>query len=285
MWLAFFLFLGASSVLGQERAFDVASVKAGVERGRPNSNIPMGAGDAFTPTGGYFSATNFPLVSYIAFAYKVSGVQAQSIQRQLPEWALREPFDIQARVDGNPTKDEFRLLMRRLLAQRFKLEIHSETKDVPIAALVVAKEGKLGPQLRAHPADEECPLNAPPGATTEDGRFPMLCGGLVQMQPSVPRRLKFGGRNITLDFIASALSAGASSGRPLVDRTGLAGRFDFSLEFVMEMNGPAKTSGEEEQPGPSFESALREQLGLKVESQTGPVSLFVIDHVEKPSAN
>ena len=271
-------------------AFDVASVKPS-DRGKPanqaNSNFPLGPGDAYTPNGGYFTATNFPLLTYIAFAYKLVGNQLQTLAAQVPAWVLEERFDIQARVKGNPGKDQMRLMMRSLLADRFKLAMHEETRPVSVAALVLAKEGKLGPQIQPHPADSPCPTDADPSLASSDPRFPLLCGGLLQMPPSVAGRLRFGGRNITIEFIAKSLSAGTSSGRPMLDRTGLTGTFDFSLEWTPEIRGPVKPGVEAQldPSGPTFEQALRDQLGLKLESQKVSLPVFVLDHVEHPSEN
>jgi uncharacterized protein (TIGR03435 family) len=128
-----------------QKAFDVASVKANkTPNPRQTTNVPLGPGDAYTPTGGYFSATGVPLLTYIAFAYKIQGNQIPALQSQLPEWAVTDRFDIQARVEGNPGKDQMRLLMQTLLADRFKLAIHRDTSEASVAALVVAKEGKVG---------------------------------------------------------------------------------------------------------------------------------------------
>lgn len=118
--------------------FDAASVKqnAPSEPGVPvdqHSNVPLGPGNVYTPTGGLFSATNFPLLTYINFAYKVSDKQLQSIQAQVPEWARNERYTIQARTDKQDiTKDQIRLMLRSLLADRFKLAVHYETRQVPI---------------------------------------------------------------------------------------------------------------------------------------------------------
>ncbi len=268
-------------------AFDVASVKPNKSSDRPNSNFPLGPGDAYTPNGGFFSATGFPLITYIAFAYKLTGPQGQGILDRAPGWVVEERFDIQAKVAGNPGKEQMRLLMRSLLADRFKLAMHEDSRQVPVAALVVAKEKKLGPQIQRHPADSPCPLDAPPAGISPDPRFPLLCGGLLQMQPSVPGRLRFAGRNVTLEFIAKNLSAGNNSGRPMVDRTGLSGAFDFNLEWTPETRGPAPPGAEAQfdQSGPTFEEALRDQLGLKLESQKGAISVWVLDHAERPSGN
>ncbi|HXS98367.1 MAG TPA: TIGR03435 family protein [Candidatus Limnocylindrales bacterium] len=263
-------------------AFEVASVKASVANSRSNTNIPLGPGDAFAATGGSFSATGFPLEAYIVFAYKLSGNQVQALRAQLPGWTATDPYDILAKAAGNPTKDEYRMMLRALLAERFQLAMHEETREVPVAAMVMAKEGKLGPQLRAHTDNEPCPLDAAPGAMTPDGRFPLLCGGLVQLQPSVRGRLRFGGRNITIEFIGRALSAGTASGRPLVDETGLSGKFDFSVEFTQEGRSPVN---EADAAAPTLEDALRDQLGFKLVSRKAPQTVLVVNHVARPTEN
>jgi uncharacterized protein (TIGR03435 family) len=266
---------------GAVPAFDVASVKPNRSTDRATFNFPLGPGDLYTPNGGYFSATNVSLAMYVSFAYKLMGNQLRDLLDQSPPWIEAERFDIQARVKGNPSKDQMRLMMRSLLADRFKLAVHEEDRQVAVAALVVAKGGKLGPQIQPHPSGSPCPTDPDPFGTNSDARFPLPCGGLVQMS-SAPGRLRFGARNVTMDFIANQLSAYAGLGRPLVDRTGLSGAFDFNLEWTPATHGPDEQVDE---AGPTFGEALGDQLGLKLESQKGSLSVLVIDHVERPSKN
>jgi uncharacterized protein (TIGR03435 family) len=160
-------------VMGAKLEFDVASIKPSKAGGTPNSNFPLGPGDVCVPNGGFFSATDFPLTTYISFAYKIPGDQAQYLLPQLPGWVMTERFDIQARAGGNPTKDQMRLMTRSLLSDRFALGIHNETRQVPVLGLVLAKSGVTGPQLRAHPVDSSCPTVASPSATV-----PTLADGL-----------------------------------------------------------------------------------------------------------
>ena len=279
-------------------AFEVASVKPSKAGERPYSNFPLGPGDVYVPNGGYFSATNMPLIIYISFAYKIKGNQMQYLLPQLPGWVTADRFDIQARANGNPGKDQMRLMMRTLLADRFKLAIHNETRQVPLFALVLLKPGATGHQLHPHAGDSACPTTAPPPSApgsaqtpspslTVAGGFPALCGGIVQMPPVVPGRMRVGARNVTIGFIADSLSAAADLGRPMLDQTRLSGTFDFILEWTREVHDPLPP-GADVQPepaGPDFQAALREQLGLKLESQKGPVDILVVDHVEHPSEN
>ena len=125
---------------GGKMAFEVASVKPA--KGFRPPNFPLDSGDAKTP-GGRFSVT-FPLVSYVAFAYKLMPAQ---ISTQLPKSFPMDSFDIEARAPGNPTKDQMRLMMQSLLADRFKLRIHFETHEGPVYALTLVRPGHTGPKL------------------------------------------------------------------------------------------------------------------------------------------
>lgn len=276
--------------------FDVASVKPGKPGGTPNSNFPLGPGDAYTPNGSFFSATSFSLISYIAFAYKLLGNDAQYLMRQAPGWLMTDRFDIQARASGSPTKDQMRIMLQSLLADRFKLVVHYETRQVPVFALVLVKPGKTGPQFRPHPDDSSCSTIAPapsdPASSaayqqTVDAGFPSLCGGIFGTRASAAGRLRQGARNIPLELIANWMSTVGDLGRPVIDLTGLSGTFDFSMEWTPEIKAPLPP-GVDFQPdpsGPTFREAMNEQLGLKLASQDSPITILVVDHAEHPSEN
>jgi uncharacterized protein (TIGR03435 family) len=281
--------LFVSQLDAQTLAFDVASVRQSKSDAPPSSNFPLGPGDVYTPNGGYFTAANWPLFIYIAFAWKIQGNQAEALRNQLPKWVVEDRFDIQARAEGNPTKDEMRLMMRSLLADRFKLAIHSETREVPVFGLVLAKAGRPGPQLRQHIEDAPCstePAKPSPRLDIEGG-FPALCGGILGLPPKEPGHIRLGARNAKMSLIAEGLGVMGRLGRPVVDRTGLTGAFDFVIEFTPEFPNATPQVNNPEPAAPSlpFLDALREQLGLKVESQKGSVDVLVADHVERPSEN
>ncbi len=269
--------------------FDVASVKPNKSNEPPYSNFPLGPGDVYVRNGGYFSATNLPLVTYIVFAYKIMGNMAQYLIPQLPDWTKTEKFDIQARAEGDPGKDQMRMMMRSLLADRFKMAVHYENRELPVFAFVLVKSGKTGPQLQPHPAEAPCPTE--PASTSTPAILngtPQFCNGIYPLPPSMPGRLHFGARNVTVGFIADTFSAGANLGRPMVDQTGLTGKFDFSLEWALDVRGtniPAGTDSQPDPTAPTFEEALRDQLGIKLQSTKASVSVLVIDHVERPSEN
>jgi uncharacterized protein (TIGR03435 family) len=138
---------------GGKLSFEVASVRQNKTNDKPSMNVDPTTFESFSPTGGLYSARNIVLVQYIAFAYKLNNKQLQSVVSQVP-WTMTTRFDIEARGEGNPTKDQYRLMMQSLLAERFKLTVHFETRQVPVYGLVLAKPEKLGPQLRVHQPDD-----------------------------------------------------------------------------------------------------------------------------------
>lgn len=272
-------------------AFEVASIRPNKSTARPSSNIPMGPGRIYTPHGGIFSATNVSLIEYIGFAYNMTESQTDYLAQHVPDWVTTEGFDISARAEGKPSKDQLRLMMQSLLADRFKLAIHKEDRQVPVLALVLAKPGTTGPHLSPHSSDPPCPNRAPPAEAQEtvSGGFPVACNGVVLLPPSVPGRMRVGARNVTLSFFADSMSESPSAdlGRPLIDRTGLTGPVDLTLEWTPALQRPLPPdeSFRPDPTGPTFQEALRDQLGLRLESQKGTIGVFVIDHVEHPTEN
>jgi uncharacterized protein (TIGR03435 family) len=276
----------SSALFAQVRplAFDVTSVKPNNSSDEPHSNFPLNSGDFYTPNGGLLSAVNFPLIS---FAYKLQGNQGLALVSQMPNWVLTEKFDIQARTQGNPTKDQMRMMMRSLLADRFKFAVHTETRETPVLAYTLVKPGETGPQLQAHPKDAPCETNvAPPSPDIPNafeqivkGGYPALCNGILGIPASVPGRSRLGGRNVTIGFMADLFNQRVNLGRPMIDETGLTGTFDFLIEFTPESRAQADPDG------PTFDQALRDQLGLKMESRKRSMEMLVLDHIERPSSN
>jgi uncharacterized protein (TIGR03435 family) len=284
--------LGQSQTPAEARmAFDVASVRQSKPGTFTPPSFPLDAGDAYVLTGGRFSA-DFPLATYIAFAYKLSLTQEQrqSMLARLPKWAATDRFDIQARAEGNPTKDQMRLMMQSLLADRFKLAVHFETREVPVLALSLVKSGKTGPKLRPHsegpPCDSPSPVHGPVSPSKTSDAFPPRCD--VYMLESKPNHMnQAGSRNTTMDLLAASFPSLAALGRPVVNQTGLTGRFDFTIEWTPESNTPEppNADGQTDLQGPTFLDAVQEQLGLKLESTRASIRILIIDHVERPSEN
>jgi uncharacterized protein (TIGR03435 family) len=144
----------------------------------------------------------FPLINYIAFAYKMNPRPLAEMQHRLPEWVTSERFDIQAKTNKkDATKDEVRLMMRALLPERFKLVVHDETRQVPVFALMLAKPGQTGPELQVHPADSPCSTDT--SAQPENAKIQIPCGGNFGIPPDGPGQRKMAGRNITLETLIS----------------------------------------------------------------------------------
>ena len=271
---------------GGTKGFEITSVKQDKsgENDDQQSNFPLGPGDVYVPNGGVFSVQNMPVIRLIAFAYKITNSQWSSLDSQLPDWAHTDRYDIEARSDDrNATKDQMRLMVQSLLADRFHLAIHTETRTVPAFALVLAKPGKTGPQLQPHPTDDPCSTGP---TSLEDGVFP--CRGIAIMETHMPGDLRGGAHDVTMDQIASFLSdRGDGIDRPVLDRTGLSGRFDFTLEWATDRggSGPGTADLQAGPQAPGIFQAVKEQMGLKLEPVKGPVDTLIIDHVERPSAN
>ncbi|HEY6346040.1 MAG TPA: M56 family metallopeptidase [Bryobacteraceae bacterium] len=279
------------AVAGGKMTFEEASVR----RSRPPSpsapglwlpSFPLNSGDAYVP-GGRFSA-NFPLSVYIDFAYKMQPTRAQydSMFGLWPKWVTTQPFEIQATTGGNPTKDQMRVMMQSLLADRFGLAVHYETSVVPVFALTLKEPGKLGPNLRLHNDNLPCDDtrlrgDRPPVPTGDTNDF--SCGGFGMWNAGFKTRV--GARNATMAAFAATLSNYPDISRPVIDQTGLSGRFDVQVQWEFESVVVAPNRAEPDLPGPLFLDALREQLGLNLESTHAAVQTLIIDHVERPVEN
>lgn len=315
LWFAMLSGGYSQSPQAAKLGFDVASVRQNKSDDKPSSTFSLdngnvystvNKGDVFSPRGSYFAATNQPLWHYISFAYNLSGTEELALRfsyfaglsSKAPTWVTggfdvsADRFDIRARSDGRPTKDQMRLMMQALLADRFKLMVHRETRQAPIFALVLTKPGQRGPELVPHPAADACAVE--PTAEADDSasnvlplrsalrELPRVCGVIAHLPTNATGHIRFGGRRVALSLLASSLptmTGMAMIPRPVIDETGLNGTFDFTLDWVPEFNAPPETSG------PNFREALKEQLGLKLEPRQGPVDILVIDRVEHPSAN
>ena len=279
-------------VIAQEPQFEVASIK-------PNKSGDGRVMIGVQP-GGRFTATNVTLRMLIRNAYQLQDFQITGG----PSWLTEDRYDIVAKAEGDAVGDSFRaeqsgqpsrgqLMMRALLAERFKLVVHDETKEMPIYALVVARsDGRLGPQLKKSEVDCAAVTAAgrgrgrgpmPPPGPPQPGGPPPQCGIRIGMG-----NMAVGGSPLTQ--VASSLAMFA--GRIVVDKTGLIGAYDFTLTWTpdqMANRPPGAPPGPDAAPvdpnGPSLFTAVQEQLGLKLESQRGPVAVLVIDRAEHPTEN
>ena len=269
--------------------FDVASIKpaAPQEAGRVMMRQRGGPG---SPDPTQYSVENFPLSRVIQQAYGV-----QSYQISGPSWIDSERYDIVAKVPAGTTREQFQLMLQNLLAERFKLVVHKETKELPTYALVVAKGG---PKMKESPKEDPNAANAAPPPQPQvgrDGRPQMARGGRGMMVMMGPKGLHAEAARSGMPQLADFLSN--QLGRPVVDETHLTALYDYSLDFSPEglatmkgmpmMAPPPGAGGAEGGPegGGSIFSAVQD-LGLKLESRKAPIDLIVIDSGNKtPTEN
>jgi len=257
-------------------AFEVASVK-------PNKTGDGRVMVGMAP-GGRFTATNVPVRLLLRQAYDVQDFQIVGA----PDWLNTDRFDISAKApeDGNFTGEQMRPMLRSLLEERFKVKVHAETREMAIYSLVKARsDGKLGSALT--PAAVDCRAargrrgGGPPPPLTP-GQRPE-CGMMIGIG-----RMNAGG--MPMSELARTLSQ--QVGRVVLDKTGLTGGYDFELNYAPEsrtvVGAPPQLNGAEvavDPNAPTLFTALQEQLGLKLESERGPVDVVVIDNIAQPMAD
>jgi uncharacterized protein (TIGR03435 family) len=260
--------IAVAALSAQEAAprpkFEVATIKR-------NVTVDAGGGGGLRPNGSY-RLVNVDVRTMIRIAYRSD--RSQLFPSQIigaPAWTS-ETYDITAKAGDDlslKTQAEILraqpLLLQSLLEDRFKLKVHRETRQLPMYALVLArKDGTLGPQLRLSRLDcsvdfSKCSINFVPG------RFSSGSTPIVSL----------------VTYLASAAVQSV-----VVDRTGLEGRYELNLEWTPDRT-PLPLNGDAPPPPsldkPSIFTALQEQLGLKLESERGPVDVVVIDHIERPT--
>ena len=220
-----------------------------------------------TETG--LKATNVSLINLLRNAYDTSQM-TQDLITGLPAWALKSRFDLEARVgDADVSQLEAlscaqkREMLRQVLVQRFKLAAHREMKEGAVYALAIGSKGpKLAPS-RVYKADEE----------HEPGHVMMNKGSIDAVEG---------------DMSTLAMMLTGEVSRPVYNKTGLTGKYDFKLLWTpaaMEDQAAAKAESTGVEAPPPLLTALQEQLGLRLETERGPVETLVIDHVEMPTAN
>jgi bla regulator protein BlaR1 len=200
------------------------------------------------------------------------------MKARLPKWVFSDRYAIEAKAAGLPTKDQMRLMMQSLLAERFQLAVHFETPETAVFVLTLVKPAKLGPNL--HPHSEGPPCDNSPATV-----FPPEC--YAQTLMTKDGKSRGGSRATTMDQLAEAIPAMGRLDRPVVDQTGIGGEIDYEIEWVRDANPTERPSAtlSPADPGPTFLEALREQLGLKLEPAKLPLRVLVIDHGERPSEN
>ncbi len=230
--------------------FEVASIKPS-DPNRPDTGLHR--------SNAKFAATNHTLKRLIAFAYDVELFQISGG----PAWVNSEGYDVTAKTPDDVAHhkglDDDKVMVQALLSDRFKLTLHNESRELPIYALVIGKNGSK--------LEIAKPQN---GSSDVRGRG----------------RTQFIFTNVPLSSLVHVLSQ--RLGRPVVDRTGLTAHYDFKLEWSPDQTSSDSRDSVSSAPdpaGPTLFTAIQEQLGLRLEAQKGPVQIFVIDHVERPSEN
>jgi uncharacterized protein (TIGR03435 family) len=264
---------------GTKLAFEVASVKQNVSG---ESRVSMR-----TQPGGRLIVTNVLVRNLIATAFAMADPQPLIRSRILggPDWIDSERYDINAKatIEFKPSPDgpapELLLMIRSLVEERFKLKTHLETRELPVYELVLARaDRRLGPEMRKPAADCDAAIATGIRPPRQPGEPPPcgLMGG--------PSRTIAGGA--TMQQLAANLSNREE--RLVIDKTGLAGRFAFTLAWTpdrMPTADPPPGIPPIDPNGPSLFTALQEQLGLKLEPAKGPVEVLVIDRVEHPTSD
>ena len=266
--------------------FEVATIR---QNTGPAVGGPIGGGIGFRP--GRFSAENITLQQILTYAYEL---QASEIFGG-PDWVRSDRFDIAATMPPSPTglddlnaRARYRRLIQALLAERFKLVVHEERREMPVYSLVMARpDRRLGQRLR--PFEGKCgepgTLGPPPNATfgmptSDPSKGPYWCMAFTGVG-------RLSAQGTMLSDLTMILARFPAVSRRVLDRTGLTGRFDFDLEWtpLVAPPGPAPVGVPSDAAGPTLFTALQEQLGLKLESTKETVSVLVIDSVNRPSPN
>jgi uncharacterized protein (TIGR03435 family) len=198
--------------------------------------------------GGRFRATNITLKGLIRTAYDVRGFQISGG----PKWLDSVRYDVEAKAAGDPRAPEVRRMIQALLADRFLLKLHRESREIPVYWLVV---GKKGPKIQR---------------VTDETRSYRASRGLLNTRTTMPALA-----NVFSNWLE----------RVVLDRTGLEGTYDVKLEWIPEENVRPNEPEIASRPGASLFSAVEERLGLKLEPRKGPVETLVIEGAEKPSEN
>lgn len=274
--LSTFLLVSSSAAVAQQsvpQKFEVASIKRSAPDAHWGYDVGRGRRAVFN---------DFLVRELIQFAWHT---QIFRIVHE-PEWLETEHYDIQATTEGRATEDEVRIMLRALLAERFRLSLRPETRQMPVYKLVPAKGGsKLTPAKEGACLPlEKYPSPQPPS----ENLVPPVCGVRQRLRSDANgapvMRLQETGATLA-DF---ARQLGGLLDRQVDDDSGISGVFDFSLEYAPDSHlaGRLNVGGQSADSSvPELFTALNEQLGLRLVAGKGPVEVLVIDHIERPSEN
>ncbi len=264
----FLLFTICAGCYAQQ--FEVASIKAAPPSNGGRMRVGMTGGPG-TPNPGLFQGENVSVSGLIMRAYNLQGYQYSG-----PGSVDSPRFSLSAKVPEGATKDDLRVMLQNFLLERFQLTFHYEQKEMGVYELVIAKNGLKLKESAGTPSDDE-PAIAGTLKSDVDG-FPTLPPG---RRPMMIGKGAFAAQRFAdapMDQLCVMLANRV--GKPVHDATGLKGKYDFTLRWMIDGSSNA------ENPGPTLMEALQEQLGLKLEAKKGSARIFVVDHLEKmPSEN
>jgi uncharacterized protein (TIGR03435 family) len=260
-------------------AFEVVSIKP--------SN-PDAPGPTMPPVGGRYTASNVSLRQLVQIVYDIGDSRIDGG----PDWQTSRRFDIQAKAaDPIVGIEAMRPLLKAMLADRFQLKVHTETREMPIYTLVTRDDGTLGAGVTRSTVDCSRADQAFADARARDPQslLKQLAGdgvpcAIMPAPARVAGSMTMRARGASMANLASFLTAAA--GRMVVDRTGLSGLYDWELTFDRAIRPQATLPGDTPvSTSPSLMTALQEQIGLKLESGRGPVDILVIDSAALPRAD
>jgi uncharacterized protein (TIGR03435 family) len=278
------LVFSAGAAWSQAPAFEVATIKPAAQM--MDGKVFMGAGG----DQGRYTCTNYSLKDIVAQAYRMKPFQVSG-----PSWMERERYDITAKIPEGVSRDQVPEMLQNLLAERFRMTVRKENKELPVYALIV---GKGGPKMKASDESSDAPLvfgqdgtskaraevmaRSAAGAGAGSGKGVMVMGGAGNLQAN----------KVTMGAFATMLSRMLD--RPVLDMTGIEGKYDLALQVSMEdLIGMKKLAGgvavmhqgeggpaPEGSPHGSIFSAVQ-QLGLKLEPRKAPVDFVIVESAEK----
>ena len=260
-------------------SFEVASVKPA----SPSARSITCSGGPGTTDPGTWNCSDVPLVFLITHAYGF----------QPPEFSLRDNccqarFDVAAKVPAGTTREQFQRMQQNLLAERLGFTFHHEQKEMPLFELTM---GERGSKLKESAPDaalaQEDPWAPPKYSIGKDG-YPVFAAGHSGVGQGLDGRYRWTGFNLSMPELVKTLSY--YLGRPVVDATGLKGKYDIDMTWAYDLALVMESAGLRDQipevpnngtPGPTLVRAVQDQLGLKLNSKRGPGDIVVVDHVDK----
>jgi uncharacterized protein (TIGR03435 family) len=276
------LALVSGAVQGQgkkPRAFEVASIKPNT----PDGSGAIRVGIQPQP-GGRLTVTNANLRMLIRFAYNIDDAQVSGG----PSWMDSDRYDITAKAEGNPSINEQREMLQTLLAERFGLKFHRDSRELPVYALLPTRTGAKLKEVTDDSGTSDRPAGPGNGPIGQRRGVAMMIGGTTQIAG-------------IMSMVQLSQALANLVGRKVVDKTGLEGNYDIKLEWTPQPGeiaglrglpaGVGAGRGDHDGPPPadpngvSIFTAVQEQLGLRLESQKGPIDVLIIDSAVKPSEN